>query len=238
LQRKHDAASPNNYHFPEEDAMDSQFEWESDTQEANQYEFVQEYEASGDTETESPFDEVQEMELAAQLLEVSDEAELDQFLGNLIRSAGRAVGTFVQSPTGRALGGILKGAAKKALPIVGGAIGSAFGGPSGGAIGSRVAAGAGRLFGLELEGLSAEDQEFEVARRYVRFAGAAARKAALTPPSTAPQATARGAVMTAARRHAPGLLRGVTSALPTATGGLGHSGRWIRRGRSIIIINC
>src|SRR5690606_26467642 len=34
------------------------------------------------------FDEAQEMELAAELVAVGDEAELDQFLGSLIKQAG------------------------------------------------------------------------------------------------------------------------------------------------------
>jgi hypothetical protein len=155
-------------------------------------------ETTGNGETESPFDEVEELELAATLLEVTDEAELDQFIGNLLKKAGRAVGTFVKSPTGRALGGILKGAARKALPVVGGAIGSAIGGSAGGSIGSRMASDAGRLFGLELEGLSPEDQEFELARQYVRFAGAAAKNAAQTPPNVPPQEAVKAAAMGAA----------------------------------------
>ena len=53
--------------------------------------------------------ETDEMELAAQLLEVRDEQELDQFLGGLIRKVGRAVRRVVRSPIGRAIGGALKG---------------------------------------------------------------------------------------------------------------------------------
>lgn len=188
------------------------------------YEFPEEMEYS-DTEAMSPFSEAEEMEMAANLLEITDEAELDQFLGNLIKKAGQVVGKFVRSPVGRTLGGILKGAAKKALPIVGGAIGTAIGGPAGGAIGGKLASAAGRLFGLELEGLSPEDQEFEVARRYVRFAGTAAKNAALAPATLSPDEAAKKAVLGAARQHAPGLLRG----------GVSKSGRWIRRGNKIIL---
>src|SRR5438128_2685697 len=67
-------------------------------------------------------DEVDEMELAGALLEVSSEAELDRFLGDLFRRAGRAVGSVVRSPVGQALGGILKNAARQALPVIGGAL--------------------------------------------------------------------------------------------------------------------
>ena len=62
-------------------------------------------------ETEAPgmggsvFSEVDETELAAQLLDVRGEHELDRFLGDLVKRAGQAVGTFVRSPTGQALNG-------------------------------------------------------------------------------------------------------------------------------------
>ncbi len=204
--------------------------------ELDSLEFAEESEVYGETDTESPFSEVEEMELAAGLLEITDETELDQFLGSLIKRAGRAVGTVVKSPVGRALGGILKGAAKRALPIAGRAIGTYFGGPAGGAIGGQLASRAGRLFGLELEGLSAEDQEFEVAKQFVRLAGAATKNAVLTPSTTDPQTAAKTAVATAAQKFAPGLLgRGIT--MGVMPGVRGRSGRWIRRGRNIIIFN-
>jgi hypothetical protein len=192
------------------------------------------YEASGQ---ELPFGEMDEMELTAALLEVNSDAELDQFLGNLMQKAGRAVGSFVRSPTGQALGGILRGAAKKALPIVGRAVGGYLGGPGTADTFAKAAGGLGRSFGLELEGLSQEDQEFEVGRRFVRFAGAAAQKAALSPPNTPPQTAAQSAALAAAKQHAPGLLRPAPgAAVPTP--GVRQSGRWIRRGRKIVLLNC
>ena len=177
----------------------------------------------GEQSGEAPFNETQEMELAAELLSVSNEHELEQFLGDLIKRAGSAVGSFVRSPVGQALGGVLKNAARQALPIVGGAIGGAVGGTTGAGIGRQLATTAGRVFGLELEGLSGEDQEFEVARRFVRFAGAAAGRAAMAPQSIPPQRAARAAAIGAARRYAPGLLRRAASTR-------GFRGRWGRRG--------
>ena len=201
---------------------------------------------------EHAFDEVQEMELAGALLEVSTEAEMDRFLGDLIRRAGRAVGAVVRSPVGQALGGLLKNAARQALPIVGGAIGSAIGGPSGGTIGGQIATRAGQIFGLELEGLSQEDQEYEAARRFVRFAGTAGANAARMSPTANPAAAAQSAISAAARRHAPGLLRRRRGGAIVADGaplladgtqidGNGEQprhGRWVRRGRQVIIVNC
>jgi uncharacterized protein (DUF697 family) len=184
---------------------------------------------------ESPFNEVDEMELASQLLEVTDEGELDQFLGDLIKKAGRAVGKFVKTPLGQALGGILKGAVKNVLPIAGSAIGNLVAPGIGGAIGGKLAAGAGKLFGLELEGMSAEDQEFEVAKQFVRFAGTAAKQAALAPSTSSPQDTAKAAAIQAARQHAPGLLsQGTTNSMSSHSGSR-QSGRWIRRGGKIVL---
>ena len=84
----------------------------------------------------------------------------------------------------------------------------------------------GRRLGLELEGLSPEDQEFEVARRVVRLAGDAAVKAAAAPPSAPAGKVVNKAIAAAAKKHAPGL----------AGPGGRRSGRWIRRGRRIIVL--
>jgi len=206
--------------------FDPEVEEFEDAYEAQDYEFGN---------SEAVFDEAEEMELAAELLSVSDEAELDQFLGKLIKRAGRAVGGFVRSPVGRALGGVLKRAARTALPIAGRALGSVVGGPVGGALGGQLATMAGQAFGLELEGLSPEDQEFEVARRFVRLAGTATGNATMAPAAANPAATARAAMVAAARKHAPGLVRGVPSTA-IGIGGGGRSGRWIRRGRRILLL--
>jgi hypothetical protein len=175
--------------------------------------------------------ELQEIELATELLEVGSEAELDRFLGNLMRRAAGAARDFVRSPTGQALGGILKQAAKQALPAIGRGVGSLVS-PGGGAAGARVGQAAGSMLGLELEGLSNEDREFEVARGLVRFAGAASRNAAGASPGAPPAAVARQAALAAAREHAPGL----TAVLggPAGPGGA-RSGRWERQGRSIVV---
>src|SRR4029077_13938322 len=90
--------------------------------------------------------------------------------------------------------------------------------PGGGAAGARLAQQAGSLLGLELEGLSPQDQEFEAARQFVRFASAATKHAAAAPRNVAPQTAARAAAVAAAQHHAPGLARAlVTGVAPTAT---------------------
>lgn len=220
------------------DRTQTEFAPEMESFEADQFEYQEQ--ESYEEET-GVFEEAEEMDLAAELLSVSDEAELDQFLGKLIRRAGRAVGKFVKSPQGRALGGILKGAARQALPIVGGALGTAIGGPAGGAIGGQLASTAGSLFGLELEGLSPEDQEFEVARRVVRLGGEAVKKACAAAPGLDPRAVAKAAMRAAAKKHAPGLLRLMGEVAPTSAaaampGLAAQSGRWVRRGNKIVLL--
>jgi hypothetical protein len=177
--------------------------------------------------------ELQEVELASELLEVSSEAELDRFIGDLLKRAAGAVGNFARSDNGRALGGILKQAASKALPVVGRAVGAWVKPNGGGQAGARVAKAAGNLFGLELEGLSAEDREFELARGFVRFASAAARNAAAAPQGAPPAAVAKAAAASAARQHAPGLLG--PGAAAGGQPGRPSSGRWTRQGRAIVI---
>jgi hypothetical protein len=216
-----------------DEMLEADYEDESD-----QSEFDTEQEYYGEAELENPLDEVEEMEYAAELLEITDEQELDQFLGKLISRVSRAAGGIIRSPAGKALGGMLKSAAKKALPIAGRAVGTYFGGPAGGAIGGKLASAAGGIFGLELEGLSGEDQEFEVARRFVRLAASATQKAAQAPAGAPPQAAARSALAAAARRHAPGLLSPSVGGAVSAAygGGRARSGRWVRRGRKIILL--
>jgi uncharacterized protein (DUF697 family) len=210
---------------------------EAESFEEEQFEFT-EGEQPGDAG--EVFGEAELMELATEMLEVTNEEELNYFLGNLIRKAGSALKKVVSSPVGRALGGILKGAARKALPVVGGALGDYVGGPAGAKIGSQLASGAGRIFGLETEGLSYEDEQFEVAKQFVRFAGDAVKRAAVASGGE-PGVVARAAVTQAAQRHAPGLLRGA-GAPPPAAGvkavqavGRGRTGRWARRGNRIIL---
>lgn len=189
-------------------------------------------------EAESVFGEADEMNLASELLEVTSEEELDQFLGKLIKRAGRTLGHVVRSPVGQAVGSLLKGAARQALPGIGSAIGGYFGGATGARLGSQGAAAAGRLFGLELEGLSGEDQEFEVARRFVRFSGDTVKNIARMPPGRDLLGAARAATTAAAQRHAPGLLRSQASAAAPTTPtlpGRGQSGRWMRRGNKIVL---
>ncbi len=204
--------------------------------EMENFEF-QQSEWAGEGDGEGVFSEADELELAAELLEVNNEQELDQFLGNLIRKAGRAIGKVVRSPIGQAIGGVLKGVAKKALPLAGTALGAFVGGPLGAQIGSGLASAAGGALGLESEAWNQEDREFEGARQFVRIAGDAVRSAAATGGD--PRSAAQAAVAQAAQAMAPGLMQPGASAGMSAYGGAGvgggRSGRWMRRGNRIVL---
>lgn len=217
--------------FGEYEAGDHEYAFESD-QEA----WASEGEAGWSGE--GPFTAEQEQELAAELLAVSHEGELDQFLGKIFKRIAPIAGKIIRGPVGQQLGGLLKSTAKKALPFAGRAIGGYFGGAKGGDIGAQAGNLAGRIFGLELEGMSYEDQEFEAAQRFVRLAGDAAAKAAQAPPQVAPAQAARTALAAAARVHAPGLLKPAAGAASPAAGphARGKSGRWVRRGNRILLL--
>jgi hypothetical protein len=213
------------------DRQNYEFSGESEAFEAEQFEWTGEAEWGGETEV---FSEAEVMELAGELLEVSNENELDHFLGDLIKKAGHALGQAIHTPVGQAIGSLLKGAAKKALPLAGAALGGMVGGPLGAQIGSGLAGAAGNALGLEAE---AEDHEFEGAKNFVKMAGDTVRSTLAGDPGAVPLALAKAALAAAAEKHAPALLA------PRGTGAeAGHAsgrvGRWVRQGRNIIIVNC
>jgi uncharacterized protein (DUF697 family) len=180
--------------------------------------------------------EAEEEALALELLAVSSEEELDQFLGKLVKGAWkgiRKVGSVV-AKVARPLGGVLKAVAKKALPLVGGALGSFIPIPGvGTAIGSALGGAVAKALELETSGMDPEDGELEMARRFVRIATTAARQLATSPPDMDAEAAVNEAVVAAARRHLPQLQLGsVGRGAPPAS----IHGRWIRQGRHILVL--
>lgn len=205
-----------------------------------------EYESSYG-ETGGPLGEAEEMELAAELQEIYNEQELDQFIGGLLKKATKFVGKVLPPGVAKSLGGMAKGLAKKILPMAGAALGNLALPGIGGMVGGQAASAISSALGLELEGLSPEDQEFEIARRYVRLVSDAAQEAVVAPPAATPQATAQQAFRAAAEKHAPGLVAGMPAQGSAAgqqkpaqsrNGFSGRrSGRWIRTGRRLIILD-
>jgi uncharacterized protein (DUF697 family) len=209
--------------------------------EGEQFEFGQgEWSGEGGLLSESEV-----MELASELLAVTNEAELDQFLGSFLKKAASVAGNIIKSPIGQAVGGVLKGVAKKALPLAGGALGGFIGGPLGAKIGSGLASAAGSALGLEGEGVfQGEDREFDGARTFVKLAADTVNRAAQARGGD-PRQIAMQAATAAARQHAPGLLAKAgqlaqsgqfgQAAQTGVVAGRGGSGRWIRQGRKIVL---
>ena len=203
-----------------------EFEYEDEYEDEFEYENEYEYE---DEVAIAPFSEEEEMELATELLAITSEEELDQFLGKLVKKAWRGVKKFGRSKIWRGIKKGLRGVAKVALPIAGKVAGSFFGGPIGGKIGGKVGSWVSRLFEMELEGLSPEDQEFEVARRFVRLAGSSAVHAVKAPASAPVSVVVNRSIKKAAKQHAPGLVK--------YKGKIGkkNAGTWRRRGNRIFL---
>ncbi|WP_338846013.1 hypothetical protein V8J88_19955 [Massilia sp. W12] len=183
-----------------------------------------------------------EMELAMELLSVSSEAELNHFLGNLfkkvwggIKKVGSVVGKFVKP-----LGGVLKGLAKKALPFVGGALGSLIPIPGVGTmLGKTLGTVVSNALEMEFGHLEQEEAEFEMARRFVRIAASAAGQVAQANPAADAGSVVQNAVLGAVKRHLP-QAQFNRAAASVGSGGFGfgpsrNSGAWHREGGHIVL---
>jgi hypothetical protein len=192
----------------------------------------------------SIFNEDAHMNLAAELMDVNSEQELDNFLGDLISGAANAVGSFISSPTGQALGSGLKSVAKQLLPVAGQALGGYVGGGAGSQVGGALGSAAAGLLDSEVE-----EQEWEAANTFVKLAGEAAKKAAEMPPGADPHAVAEHAIVEAAKIHAPHLVAALTGEGNGTSGHCGcqhhphhhgetrrHAGRWYRHGEKIVLV--
>jgi hypothetical protein len=200
------------------------------------------------TQNQEVFDEMTEMELAAELLGAQSDQEMEFFLGGLLSKVGGFLGKALNSDVGRGILGGLKGLAKTAFPVAGPLLDAVVPGELGGTGSRSLGEGAGRALGLELEGMSPADQEFEVARRVVRLGAQAARHAAGMTPATQAEAVrvAQTALAAAAREVAPGLLRQAPATVHgngngrapafTANPGERRTGRWVRQGDRILLL--
>ena len=173
------------------------------------------------------FGEEEELQLAMELLEVSSEEELEQFLGNVFKSVWKGVkkvGSTI-AKAAQPLGGALKAVAKTALPFVGGALGSMIPGV-GTALGSALGRAASSALEQEMASAAPGDRELAMARRFVRIAGQAARLAAEGDGS--PRAV-ESALTQAMHQQLPHF----RSPAPQQDE---ESGRWRRRGNRIVVM--
>lgn len=163
---------------------------------------------------------------AEALLAVTDDDELEQFLGSVLRSAAGAARRAMPGSLQASLTRYLKGAAASAIPSIGTSVGRFAGSQFGDA---RAGARAGRhiarsLFSREFESeFDVEgDQELEAARRVVDLAERLGHEAAATA---------------AARPSAAAIVKRAESAVvgPSRGSGMRRSGTWSKRGRTITI---
>jgi hypothetical protein len=180
-----------------------------------------------------------EMELAAELLEVNSEEELEQFLGDLLARATSAASRAYNSDAVQSALPGLKAIGRVVLPRAASYVANRFAPGTGDIAGAGAHAAVDQWLKEELEGLSGEDREFESARRYVRFANDALSRAAQMPANVPPPVAGQVAVTDAARQHMPGAVPFVGEAFeeePRHDGAQGREeGRWVRRGRTIVI---
>ena len=109
---------------------------------------IAEHHSFRETYERSPFCEAEEMELAVELFQVTSEAELEQFLGNLFKKAWRGI-KAVRSSVTRPLGEVLKTVAQTALPFIATIAGTFLAEPAGGAVAGKL----GSLLSQPLEAL-------------------------------------------------------------------------------------
>jgi hypothetical protein len=150
------------------------------------------------------FKESDEMELAAELLDAAAAGELGRFVATAMRRLHRLSGAPVQQAAVlHDLQPRIENTLRQLLPD---SIRAPHR-PDGADIQATA-----HTLGLELEGLSPEDMEFEVARQLVRFMTDAARQAAT--PGIPTDVAARRAIVLAARRYAPGLFAPRRQSMP------------------------
>jgi hypothetical protein len=189
---------------------------------------------------ETVLNEEENANLAAGLMEVGSEQELDNFLGDVISGVANTVGKFISSPTGQALGNGLKDVAKQLLPVAGTALGTYIGGPVGGQIGGTLGSAAGGLFEAE-----SEERDWEAAHQFVKLAAEATKNAAEMPQGD-PHTTAKKAIVEAAKVHAPHIVPYLTGERHMGGHHQGcgcqhhgerrHHGRWYRHGERIVLV--
>ena len=184
--------------------------------------------------------EAQELALASEVLEISNEEELEQFLGDLWNATKAAASKAYNSDVVKAAIPGLKAVGVAVLPKAAGWLANRYAPGTGDMASAGVQAAVDQWLKEELEGLSGEDREFETARRYVRFVDDTFRRAAQTPDRVSPPVAAQVVLRDAAREHVPGLvpfLVQLRNGSPVGGSGVeaAASGSWTRQGSLIVI---
>lgn len=196
--------------------------------------------------------EMEENELAYELLNVQSEAELDYFLGKLLKRAWGGAKKLYNSPMGQAIKGQvvsgLKSVGRQALPSIGAKIGGYIGGQTGSDWGNKAGS---WLADRYLNEYEAEfENELPLARKFIRTARQTAGHIAQQAQSGQPvnRRMVHGILSQAARRNFPGLLwaaRGANAMMQETDEPMTppmpeqqqvqSSGTWYRQGNQLIL---
>ena len=154
----------------------------------------------------TPFSDSEERMLASQLLEVANEAELEQVLRDLSTRARRGVEPVGSTPPAP-LEALLKTVSKKALPSLATALGASSHGAGRDATTGKLGSLLDQALSAKVAGMPVADpdlkkcrQVFERYRQFVRLAGKATKAAAAAPLGVAPVAVAHKILGDAARK--------------------------------------
>ena len=181
--------------FDFEGGSDSEYDFELDEEADDEFDFEGD---SYDTEEE----------LAAELMTVESDEELDEFIGSLVSKAWRSGKKAYHSRLGQVARRHIASAIRTGAKKGGAKIGEYVGDKAGGWLASKIE----------------PEMELEVAKKLVRFAKDAAQKTKHVQSSQ----EAKRAIQMAAKKHIRPLL--------SPSGSSGNTGRWVRRGSKIIVM--
>ncbi|MCO6488576.1 MAG: hypothetical protein J5I98_09180 [Phaeodactylibacter sp.] len=252
MEEEYDEEMDDEYDYEMDDEYDYEMDDEYDYEMDDEYDDEFDYEASG-----GPFTPEEEAELAFELLSISNQQEEEEFFKKLFRKAAKGarwLGRRIKKGAKKVSRYAYKRIKNKLKSVIGRRlkmirrlapyIGGAFGGPIGAKIGGNLSGYASKVFKMELEGLSPEDQEFEIAKRIVRFGGAAARNSWKNAGRMPTEQAIRIGFRKAARKYAPGLLKPIRRKKsvtgrrrkPSPYTGRYPSGKWYRKGNRIVLV--
>lgn len=189
--------------------------------------------------------EMYEAEMAHQLLNVQNEAELNHFLGGIVSLGLRGARALYNSPAGQAIKNRLiteaKSLARRALPNLAGRVGGYLGGTAGAQLGQRLGSWAANRYFNEYEADLEYEAELSTARKLVRVVRVSSNLIAQRAQSGQPinSRSVKRLIMQVARQYFPELsgkaLVGELEEDASASGDAPEQGTWYRRGNQIII---
>ena len=161
---------------------------------------------------------------------MTNETELEAFLGRLVDDVARGSGGRISADSARASDGGPQADGRADVADADDRVRRRHRARA--MAGRSPVSTAARVYGLELEGLSAEDRDFEIARQFIRFAEAAARRGG-EPTVSAPD---RRCCQRGGRGRRAGVRTRAAASPARDPDRPAASGPWVRRGNTIVLI--